>query len=239
MSRRVPRAGSDPWRGPLLPPGWRPDREAPPDEEDGPRRRAVVDAEGRIRLGGRTTVVLRPLRPDQGHLLMQGFDRLSPTSRYRRFLAPVPRLTDAMLAFLTSVDEVDHRAFGALVDEGPGRPGPIPAGVVRWVRTKADPVVAELAVTVIDDYQGQGLGGLLVDVAVLDALAHGVERFEGIMLGENVISRRMLARAGATFRPEGGGVLAFRLPLAARADVLRRSPLPAVITPARLPTTTA
>jgi len=232
------RAGSDPWGGPLLPTGWRPDRDAAPDEEDGPRRRAVIEADGRIRLGDRTTVRLRPLRPDHGRLLLQGFDRLSPKSRYRRFLAPMPRLTDAMLAFLTSVDEADHRAFGALVDEGPGSLGPTPAGVVRWVRTKADPVVADLAVTVIDDYQGRGLGGLLVDVAVLDALAHGVERFEGVVLGENVSSRRMLARAGATFRPEGGGVLAFRLPLAPRAEVLRRSPLPPLVAPSMLPTTT-
>jgi GNAT superfamily N-acetyltransferase len=226
----------------LLPAGWRPDRDGPPDDDGndgGRRRRAVIDADGRIRLGNGTAVLLRPLRPDHGRLLAQGFERLSPRSRYQRFLAPVPRLTDAMLAFLTSVDDVDHRAFGAVVDEGPGKPGTTPAGVVRWVRTKADPVVADLAVTVIDDYQGRGLGGLLLDVAVLDALAHGVERFEGVVLGENVSSRRMLARAGATFQPEGGGVLAFRLPLAPRAEALRRSPLPAVIAPPRLPTATA
>jgi len=69
---------------------------------------------------------------------------------------------------------------------------------------------------------------LLTDVAVLDALTHGVERFEGVVLGENISSRRMLARAGATFRSEGGGVLAFRLPLRAQADRLEASPLPAM-----------
>ena len=215
----------DPWAGPLLPPGWRPDREGPPDDHDEHRWR-VVDTDGHVRLSDGTDVALRPFLPGDGGLLVEGFARLSPQSRYRRFLSPVPQLTDSMLAFLTSVDGVNHRAWGAVVQEPAG---PVGAGVVRWVRTRADPVVADLAVTVIDDYQGRGLGGLLLDVAVLDALSHGIERFEGLVLGENISSRRMLARGGATFRPEGGGVLAFRLLLRPRADLLRATPLPGVV----------
>ena len=215
----------DPWAGPLLPPGWRPDREAPPDAHEEHRWR-LAGTGGHVCLADGTDIALRPFRPGDGSLLVEGFARLSPRSRYRRFLSPVPVLTDTMLGFLTSVDGVNHRAWGALVDEPAG---PIGAGVVRWVRSKADPVVADMAVTVIDDYQGRGLGGFLLDVAVLDALAHGVERFEGVVLGENISSRRMLARAGATFRSEGAGVLAFHLPLRPRADLLRTSPLPAVL----------
>jgi GNAT superfamily N-acetyltransferase len=138
----------------------------------------------------------------------------------------MPRLTDSMLTFLTSVAGFNHRAWGAVIDE-PG--GPIGAGVVRWVRSRKDPAVADMAVTVIDDYQGRGLGGLLLDVAVLDAFAHGVERFEGVVLGENVSSRRMLARGGATLAPDGGGVMTFTLPLRSRVERLRHSPLPALI----------
>jgi GNAT superfamily N-acetyltransferase len=100
---------------------------------------------------------------------------------------------------------------------------------MRWVRTNADPVVADLAITVIDDYQGRGLGGLLLDVAVLDGRAQGIDRFEGLVLGENISSRRMLARGGATLRPDGAGVLAYRLPLRPRIEVLRDSALPALV----------
>jgi GNAT superfamily N-acetyltransferase len=215
-----------PWEdGPLLPPGWRPDREEPRDDRD-EQRWAVVDPAGRLRLPDGTDVALRPFLPGDGSLLVASFARLSPQSRYRRFLAPMPDLTDSMLAFLTSVDGRNHRAWGALVDESDG---PVGAGVVRWVRTRADPVVADMAVTVIDDYQGRGLGGLLLDVAVLDAFAHGVERFEGLVLGENIASRRMLARGGAGLRPDGGGVLAFTLELRPRADRLRTSQLSGIL----------
>ena len=223
------------WEGPLLPPGWRPDREEPSYENDD-RRWVVVDPQGRLRLVDGTDIELRRFRPGDGGLLVDGFARLSAQSRYRRFLAPMPHLSDSMLAFLTSVDGLDHRAWGALVDEpdGPAGARTVGAGVVRWVRTKADAAVADFAVTVIDDYQGRGLGGLLLDVAVLDAFAHGIERFEGVVLGENIASRRMLARGGATLRPDGGGVLAFTLPLRARCDRLRSaSSLPAVVTTRR------
>ena len=212
--------------GPLLPPGWRPDREDPRDDNDD-HRWVVVDPGGRLRLADGTEISLRPLQPGDSGLLAASFDRLSARSRYRRFLSPIPHLTQSMLTFLTSVDGSNHRAWGAVVGEPAG---PVGAGVVRWVRTKADPAVADMAVTVIDDYQGRGLGGLLVDVAVLDAFAFGVERFEGLVLSENTASRRMLARGGASFRPDGGGVLAYTLPLRARFDRLRgTSPLPALI----------
>jgi RimJ/RimL family protein N-acetyltransferase len=211
-----------PWaEGPLLPPGWRPDREEHRDTS-GDHHWVVVDPAGRVRLADGTTVALRPLGPGDGGMLAAGFDRLSARSRYRRFLSPVPRLTPSMLNFLTSVDGVNHRAWGALIDE-PG--GPVGAGVARWVRSRQDPAVADMAVTVIDDYQGRGLGALLQDAAVSDAFACGIERFEGVVLGENIASRRMLARGGARLRPEGGGVLAFTLELRPRMDRLRGSPI--------------
>jgi GNAT superfamily N-acetyltransferase len=215
----------DPWAdGPLLPPDWRPDREERDDSDD--HRLVVVDPAGRLRLADGTDIALRPLRAGDGGLLAAGFERLSNRSRYRRFLSPVPHLTDSMLAFLTSVDGFNHRAWGAMIDE---QAGPVGAGIVRWVRSRKEPTVADMAVTVIDDYQGRGLGGLLLDVAVLDAFAHGVERFEGLVLGENISSRRMLARGGARLRPDGGGVLTFTLVLRPRVERLRSTPLPTIV----------
>jgi hypothetical protein len=215
-----------PWaEGPLLPPGWRPDREESRRDADD-HRWVVVDPAGGVRLADGTTVALRPLGPGDANMLAAGFDRLSDRSRYRRFLSPVPRLTSSMLTFLTSVDGINHRAWGALIDEPAG---PVSAGVVRWVRSSKDPAVADMAVTVIDDYQGRSLGALLQDIAVIDAFACGIERFEGVVLGENMASRRMLARGGARLRPDGGGVLAFTLELRPRMDRLRGSPISIVV----------
>ena len=125
-----------PWaEGPLLPPGWRPDREERRDDTDD-HRWVVADPEGRVRLADGTVVALRPIRPGDGNLLTAGFERLSAKSRYRRFLSPVPVLTPSMLKFLTSVDGHNHRAWGALVTAPSGVVG---AGVVRGVRSRQAP----------------------------------------------------------------------------------------------------
>ena len=58
----------DGMEGPLLPPGWRPDREERRDDSDD-HHWVVVDPAGRLRLADGTGVALRPLRPGDGNLL--------------------------------------------------------------------------------------------------------------------------------------------------------------------------
>ena len=116
------------------------------------------------------------VRIRQGHstdkeLLRRGFERLSPESRYRRFLAPIPELTEDMVRYLTEIDHHDHEAMIAL-DEDTGEG----IGVARYVRDPQRPEVAEVAVTVIDDWQGRGLGTLLLEVISARARDEGITR---------------------------------------------------------------
>jgi hypothetical protein len=64
------------------------------------------------------------VRVRQGHstdteLLRRGFARLTSESRYRRFLAPVPELSEEMVRYLTEIDHHHHEAIIAL-DETSG-----------------------------------------------------------------------------------------------------------------------
>ena len=125
------------------------------------------------------------VRIRQGHhtdrdLLLRGFDRLSPDSRYRRFLVPVAELSEATVRYLTEIDHHDHEAMIAL-DEQAGEG----IGVARYVRDPDHPDVAEVAVTVIDDWQGRGLGTLLLEVISARARAEGIRRFTALMLAAN------------------------------------------------------
>lgn len=56
------------------------------------------------------TVTQRPIRPDDAERLARLFDRLSPTSRYRRFFSPVAKLPRTMLHRLAIVDDDWQRA---------------------------------------------------------------------------------------------------------------------------------
>jgi GNAT superfamily N-acetyltransferase len=125
-------------------------------------------------------VRLRPGRSSDTGLLLRGFERLSPESRYRRFLAPLPELSPSMVRYLTEVDHHDHEAIIA-VDEQTGEG----LGVARYVRNEGRPDTAEVAVTVIDDWQGRGLGTLLLEAVSACARQEGIRSFTALMLATN------------------------------------------------------
>ena len=121
-----------------------------------------------------------PGRSSDRELLLRGFERLSPESRYRRFLGAMPELRPEMVRYLTHVDHHDHEAIIALDEEtGEG------LGVARYVRNQDRPDVAEVAVTVIDDWQGRGLGTLLLDALSVRAREEGIRSFTALMLATN------------------------------------------------------
>ena len=125
-------------------------------------------------------VVVRPVHPGDRALLLAGFERLGLQSRYRRFLAGISELSDDVVTYLTEVDHHDHEALAAIdLATGEG------VGVARFVRSLDRPDTAEAAVTVVDDWQGRGVGTALLDLLAERARAEGVVRFTALMLAEN------------------------------------------------------
>jgi GNAT superfamily N-acetyltransferase len=156
-----------------------------------------------------TRVAIRPITLDDKGLLERGFEALSEQSRYRRFLAPVPRLTSAQLKYLTEVDHDSHEALVA----GDAETQEIPYGVARYVRLKDDPSTAEAAVTVVDQAQGRGLGTLLLVLLARAAIPRGIRRFRAYVLEENTPMRDLLASFGAEVHHDSPGLLRMDVPL--------------------------
>ena len=154
-----------------------------------------------IELRDGTRVRIRPITPQDRERLRDAFDRLSPRSRYLRFLAPVTELSSDMLDYLTQVDYHDHFAWGALALDQPGQPG---IGVARYVRLSDEPEVAEPAVAVADEYQGRGLGTVLLYTLADTATDHGIKRFRALVLAENEGMINVFREMGATVRRAGG-----------------------------------
>jgi GNAT superfamily N-acetyltransferase len=138
-------------------------------------REAVVLEDG-------TGAELRLIRPEDKALVARGFLALSPQTRYLRFFAHKQHLTSADLRYLTELDLEHHLALGA-VGVGADRI-PLPMGIARFIRER-DPAVAEGAVVVVDAFQGQGLGAILL--ARLGAAAHerGIRALRFTALCEN------------------------------------------------------
>ena len=144
-------------------------------------------------------IVLRDgsrVRLRQGHssdkgLLWRGFERLGPESRYRRFLAAMPELRAGTVRYLTEIDHHDHEAIVAL-DETTGEG----IGVARYVRDPERRDVAEVAVMVIDDWQGKGVGTLLLEVLSARAREEGISSFTALMLASNQEMMEVLEALG-------------------------------------------
>jgi len=100
-------------------------------------------------------------------------------------MTPVSRLTESQLRYLLEIDHRDHEAL-LVVDEASGEA----VGVGRFVRLEPAGPVAEVAVLVIEDWQGIGLGKALCHLLAGRAVELGIERFEATVLMDN---RPMLA----------------------------------------------
>ncbi len=167
----------------------------------------VLDDGSRVRL--------RPVVPEDKERLVQGLERLSPESRYRRFMSAVSRIPDRQLRYFTELDYVDHYAVGALALDEPGEPG---VGVARYVRLADQPQVAEVAVTIVDDYQKSGLGSLLLQAAMAVALENGILEFQAEIMGDNHGAIRLVRRFGARIVRKGNPCLmSIHLPSAMEA----------------------
>lgn len=160
-----------------------------------------------------TLVRLRHLGPADADELRAGFARLSPESRYRRFFSPMPRLTDAMVRRLVGTDGHDHVALVA--ETLPARnEHPVPLGVARFIRVTGRPSAAEVAVTVIDEMHGRGLGHLLLEAIAVLAREHGVTMIVASVLAENAPMNALIRSMGrvASLRRDQG-VLLYEVPL--------------------------
>ncbi len=170
-----------------------------------------------LRDGSRVRV--RQGRSSDGELLLRGFQRLSPESRYRRFLAPMPALSEAAVRRLTDIDHHDHEAMVALDEQGAEA-----LGVAHYVRDPERPEAAEVAVTVIDDWQGRGLGTVLLDAISARAREEGISTFTAWMLARNQQMMDLFRRLGPVRvldREAGAVEIEVAIPAAGVAPELR------------------
>ena len=157
-----------------------------------------------------TKVVLRHIRPEDATELKRGFDGLSPSSRYRRFLGSVSALSEERLRYLTCVDGRDHVAIVA-VSPRPGEETGL--GIARFVRLADEPTVAEAALTVMDDMQRKGLGRVLGLTLAHAAIERGVKHFRGEILTNNEPVRKLLDEGGAVIHRADDKSLVFDIDL--------------------------
>jgi RimJ/RimL family protein N-acetyltransferase len=140
--------------------------------------------------GGRR-VIIRALRPGDEAALTEAAEGLSAASLHRRFFAVKRNFSDSEKAFFLHVDFVNHVALVAEVADGPEVKI---IGGARYVVSA--PSGAEVAFAIVDEFQGQGLGTLLMRHLLTLARAGGLKTLVAEVLAENAAMLKVFEKSG-------------------------------------------
>lgn len=163
---------------------------------------------------------IREIQPGDKGPLQEGLGMLSSESRRQRFFSSRKNFTEKELKFFTEVDQVNHLAFVAIYSD---ETGSAPAGSIRSICDTHRSEFAELAITIIDQYQGQGLGFKMLETLADAAKTHQITHLYGDFHANNTGMLKLLEKYCRVYNipPEsfkltrvGDGFLYFEMALA-------------------------
>ncbi|MFT3898597.1 MAG: GNAT family N-acetyltransferase [Thermomonas sp.] len=145
-------------------------------------------------------VLIRPMNPGDFDAERAFIAALSPEARRFRFQEQIRTPDAELVAELVDVDHERQEAFVALAG-GPGEERIV--GVSRYI-ISSTPGICEIAVTVLDDWQGQGLGTSLMRHLIEAARAHGLKRMVSLDFAENHEMTHLARSLGFRTAPDPG-----------------------------------
>ena len=170
----------------------------------------IVELEGGVRAR------IRPGRSEDGPALRSAFERFSEESRYFRFFTPTLHMSAQAEENLTAVDDDRQFAWGVFDPDERSEVGDesgLAIAAARLFIDAQEPTVADATLAVVDDYQGRGLGGLLMELLISTAAILGLATVRFDVLAENRPMRSVLSRLGARGRalPDDRSIIRYDL----------------------------
>ncbi len=153
---------------------------------------------------------LRPIRPEDGESIKNMVSNMSAESRYFRFMHAINALSPQMVAQFTKLDYDRQMAFVAVSDSGSGEV----VGVSRYAKS-TDQRTGEFAVSVADQWQGQGLASSLMRLIIEHATTEGLDALVGDVLQSNNGMRKLMKSLGFVGVTDSNDkdIIRFTLPL--------------------------
>jgi acyl-CoA synthetase (NDP forming)/RimJ/RimL family protein N-acetyltransferase len=130
---------------------------------------------------------LRPIHEDDADRFIEFYARVSDESKYYRFFAPYPTLSDRDVKRFTTVDHDRRVAFVVTLHN-------TIIGVGRYDAVSDDE--AEVAFLVEDAQQGRGVGQLLLEHLAQAGRERGIRRFVADVLPTNVRMQQVFREMG-------------------------------------------
>jgi RimJ/RimL family protein N-acetyltransferase len=154
-----------------------------------------------------TPVLIRALVPQDRDKIVAAFAKLDPASVYTRFFSFKKELSDADLKRLDAADPARSLALAAFVG-GEAEETLIGAASYVALPPTENTRAVEVAFTIEEDYQGQGLATRLFAALAAVARQHGFTHLEAEVLAGNAPMLAVFERSGLPLakRKEGGVV---------------------------------
>lgn len=160
-------------------------------------------------------VLVRHVGPADASRLKEGFRLISSLARRRHFPGDdIKELGEEQLKLLAQVDHKNYCIWGALNPAKPDEPG---IGIARYRRLAEEPSAADVAITILDQYQGTGAGLLLHACLHATASRNKIRHFYYEVAGQNERFIRHLKSLGAEHVGRVVGVTRLRMPVYHRA----------------------
>lgn len=160
-----------------------------PDEARDESRHPVPEWEADVLLKDGRVAQIRPIVPEDAPKFVEFYDRVSAESKYFRFFAPYPRLSDRDIERFTNVDHDRRVAFVVTQHDEI-------IAVGRYDAVSDDE--AEVAFLVEDAHQGRGIGQLLLEHLAQAGRERGFREFAAEVLPENVRMLQVFREMGYT-----------------------------------------
>jgi GNAT superfamily N-acetyltransferase len=132
------------------------------------------------------------VQPHNKKQISEGLRDMSPETIRNRFLGSKREFSEQELQYLTTLDGWNHYAIGIEEREKLKRG----VGLIRLVRSSHSDTEAEIAITIIDEYQKKGLGSFLLNLITLAAIEREIETLSFTFLPQNDAIVKLVKRAG-------------------------------------------
>ncbi len=139
--------------------------------------------------------------PQDAERLARGYKKLSLKTKMLRFHYGKNKLSTYEKEYLVNVDNFDHLAIGAVdLDKSYD----VGIALIRYIRDKTDPTKAEVALTVIGEYQNKGIGIHLYNEMLEYARKNGIKLLANCVMKENTTMLNILEKFGGEMKDSSG-----------------------------------
>ncbi|EGY53423.1 bifunctional acetate--CoA ligase family protein/GNAT family N-acetyltransferase [Neisseria shayeganii] len=164
-----------------------------------------------------TAVFVRPLRPEDADMVQAFVRGLSDESRYNRFMSSIKQLSQNVLVRFTQLDYDREMALVMLKRHPDGHEEIL--SIARYI-TDPDMTTCEFGISVSDQWQGHGIGVIMMNL-LFDAARHqGLKTMRGEILTANTGMQKLTRKLGFNIKkdPDDTSICLVERPLVEKTE---------------------